>query len=59
MIIRIRLKAYPEKYIGRDSVTNAFACDETRKGGTHPAPPHSRTGEDRFLARGGIYDWRT
>ena len=32
MIIRIRLKDHPEKYVGRKGVTYALACDESRKG---------------------------
>lgn len=30
MIIRIRLKRYPDKYVGREDCTYAFACDESR-----------------------------
>jgi hypothetical protein len=31
VIVRIRLKAHPDRYVGRDLVTYALVCDEERK----------------------------
>jgi len=31
MIIRVRLLSHPDKYVGRDCTTYAFACDEDRR----------------------------